>query len=466
MTSNPRVELLRDGKGIYGFGVIGGDDDSKYNIVTRPDLVKPLAYPSSIAYQMIPARVGGVFSHTFEGKIVKNLHNIILHRAGVPTDRHWGEKTDPVYHQWLKTYHATKRSAHRIVNKLISQALNVVNTDALRVARRYPLAYRANLYHAFCCFGVRAMQIAETFPVAAVLAFTGEWSPGEVSVKQEELKVMILKGKRLNEIAQHLNVPLVIRHVKPMAVCEGLLARSRISDKLLHGYLPRTTQGQRLWLNAVLYIDYCEDFQQWVAQHMSEMGNRRRKAEVMAEIEDLSDWIKSSMLASSTGRCFITRPFCKDMSIQTVKRLSLEWHEAIAQNMSDNNISHFGQPWADESVIDGLAIVPIRDGRELYLEGKHQHNCVNTYYHDILVGQRYIYSVRRGGDRLVTFELMRDGDRPKVGQIRGPCNALASKAIKKSIRRWFRKTKFILPPQEERADDMPVELADDDRIPF
>ena len=150
------------------------------------------------------------------------------------------------------------------------------------------------------------------------------------------------------------------------------------------------------------------------------------------------------------------------MSIQTVKRLSLEWHEAIAQNMSDNNISHFGQPWADESVIDGLAIVPIRDGRELYLEGKHQHNCVNTYYHGIQASQRYIYSVRRGGDRIATFELIRDGDRAKIGQIRGPCNSLASKTIEKSIRRWFRKTKLTLPPQETTTNNPDNDLD----IPF
>jgi len=62
---------------------------------------------------------------------------------------------------------------------------------------------------------------------------------------------------------------------------------------------------------------------------------------------------------------------------------------------------------------------------------------------EILMGRKYVYSVREGDNRIATFELVRNGHaRPALGQIRGNCNAHVPKEITEAVRRWVRVQKW------------------------
>jgi hypothetical protein len=77
------------------------------------------------------------------------------------------------------------------------------------------------------------------------------------------------------------------------------------------------------------------------------------------------------------GEQFIHREFNADMSLVTVTKLSADWHEAVAANMSGPS-SEFPEPWCPGGVSGGFDIVPIIRSANLYREGKLLHHCAGT----------------------------------------------------------------------------------------
>jgi hypothetical protein len=55
-----------------------------------------------------------------------------------------------------------------------------------------------------------------------------------------------------------------------------------------------------------------------------------------------------------------------------------------------------------------------------------------------MAGYCYIYSIRRDGERVATVEITRAGDRVRLEQIRGPCNARVHEKIVATVRQWLR----------------------------
>jgi hypothetical protein len=167
----------------------------------------------------------------------------------------------------------------------------------------------------------------------------------------------------------------------------------------------------------------------------------------------------------------IERPFVPTMSLATVRELSAEWHEVVAQK-EDAKARPFPQPWFPASpLVNGYEIVPITNSADLYREGKAMHHCVGSYSYEVIAGRKYIYSVREGEKRIATFELLRNGNAKAVlGQIRGRCNAHAPKEITDAVRRWLRSQKTELPaipaPLVVQQAEGGQLLRDDDEIPF
>jgi hypothetical protein len=160
----------------------------------------------------------------------------------------------------------------------------------------------------------------------------------------------------------------------------------------------------------------------WVARNWEELGGHQ-------EIEDIGDW---------AGRPNNDRPFVPTMSVRTVRELSAQWHEAVAQKRH-RELGPFPNPWFPAHTLPGgEEIVPIVNSEELSREGRAMHHCVAGYGHSIISGQVYIYSLRRGDQRVATIELRRDeSDKAVLGQIRGACNAVVPAKTTAMIRRWL-----------------------------
>ena len=162
---------------------------------------------------------------------------------------------------------------------------------------------------------------------------------------------------------------------------------------------------------------------------------------------------------SAQDEQFVHRKFNADMSLATVTKLSADWHEAVAANMTAPN-SEFPEPWCPGGASGGFDIVPITNSANLYREGKLMHHCAGTYAGRVHSGDCYIFSVRKDRAPIATLQLVRGATGVAIGQLRGACNANPSKEVLRAVTSWLRAQKEFRIP--ERLSDSPI----DDECPF
>jgi hypothetical protein len=201
ITNNMPVELLRDGRGIYGVGVTdefdyeamawacGVDPREVYikrtprSLILRPDRFEPLSrairYDGGAAVlQMIPGGFRrGAFKSCIEEALRQHIHHEALKRAGLSGPGSTGElkwwSTDKAEQcRNRKMYHGLRRLSLNVINRLICEAIEAAaHPDAIRTARRFYLRDRQAIYRAGAT-SKRAMQLANVFPFAALCLYT------------------------------------------------------------------------------------------------------------------------------------------------------------------------------------------------------------------------------------------------------------------------------------------------------
>jgi hypothetical protein len=140
-------------------------------------------------------------------------------------------------------------------------------------------------------------------------------------------------------------------------------------------------------------------------------------------------------------------------------RAALEWHEELARASNEKAylLTH-KMGWDDvidygdlpgRVIIEGYEIVALQSGAALHAEGADMHHCVASYAGNVIRGFSRIFSVRRDGRRVATFEISKSGfllasgeflQLPsskrapyKLVQIKGPYNAEVSHETEKAI---------------------------------
>ena len=216
------------------------------------------------------------------------------------------------------------------------------------------------------------------------------------------------------------------------------------------------------------------DFVQWTSRHATEIGGSLD--EVTSILRDIADWVRACYRASvpphirqailgdhrfltAQGEQFVHRQFNQDMSFATVTKLSADWHDAVAANMTGPDYE-FPEPWCPGGISDGFDIVPITSSSGLYREGKLLHHCAGTYVRRVHSGECYVFSVRKDGAPFATLELVNSEVGVAIGQLRGACNANAPKEVLRAVNSWLRAQKEFRFPQKR-----PDRLIDDDH-PF
>jgi PcfJ-like protein len=465
---NP-VGLLRDERGIYGLGLTDeyleadlpkellnyeGTPPRDNKLILRPDRInEACGYRHPPILQMLPRG----FRETQECDLRDEMVKVMHYCSGDPLGRIGFTDAD---HR--RRYHGLPIKATRIINSMIRQVIAVADPEALRVARRFTISSRWWIYEAGIC-NRRALQLAESFPVLAYLIYIRElerdralddpglaWPWEQYEQRMEALRLrrkqrcnaateMVDRGVRLRDIAAIWELPMVLRRIKPGAIHMLLSHQFPTLDLFRRqpeflDHIPEPLPRQRRWLYAVRYARNLggDDYAAWVARNWSNINN-------FHELEDIADWIRAPRAPAEQ----INRPFVSSMSGRTVRERGAQWHELVAQ-AKESEERLFPQPWfPTANLINGYEVVPITNSADLYREGKAMHHCVGSYTPEILIGRKYIYSVREGDNRIATFELVRNGHaRPALGQIRGNCNAHVPKEITEAVRRWLRVQKW------------------------
>jgi PcfJ-like protein len=511
------VELLRDGKGIYGIGISkeAQIDSRPRDLILRRDRLPDEPYFSG--YPILQMITGGfrhgMFCHTSEERLRQVIHHEMLRRVGldwpppdVPGDhnvRYWSSNPQQQIRN-RQIYHGLRLGSLSVINRLIGKALEeAANQEAVKVARQFKFSYRYNIYRA-TAQRLRALQLAVTFPALAFAIF-GDRHPmhdpeslhpgnadfgkrlAEIKNIGNEAATLVEAGAPLKKIADLMRVPMAFRKIKPGAADWTLsyIVHSPWDKRLIHAYMPDSLPRMKLWLNAIYRsTDLGRDFVEWVAKHVLDIPGGTDQ--IVSSLFDIKDWVRAShraripqhtrntcsddtALSSSRGEEFVVRAFSPDMSLKTVTKLSSDWHEAVANNMSGAEYE-FPKPWFCAAESCGYEIVPIATSADLYREGHALHHCVGAQGDRVQAGAAYFYSVRKRKERVATLELVELGADVAIGDLRGSCNSQVPKGIERAARSWLRSQReFHFPMERKVADDVLFPKGRDvayDEIPF
>ncbi len=127
--------------------------------------------------------------------------------------------------------------------------------------------------------------------------------------------------------------------------------------------------------------------------------------------------------------CHNRDAFDTSWSIDEAGLASARWHEAIARQIYEAGctdeqlaaVANYGL-LPDQVILDGHTFMALRTRPLIYQEGRAMHHCVATYAEAVFAGRCWIYSVKRGDDRIATLELRPAANGYALAQIRAHCN--------------------------------------------
>jgi hypothetical protein len=452
-----QINWLTDAHGVFGIQLPAYASLGETQIyATRPDKVH-LSEEDLVA--MMQCFGPWLIRRQVEEKIRAEVFRCLRERAGFPRQClsygkvfDWWSDTPSGKAKNRRLYYALKHRSNRMTNSIIAKLLEVADPGALRIARRFPPTYRFDIYR-HAARSQRFLQVAKTFPLLAVRAARRDPQSNSVLLQ------MIEDGRPLRKISPRVRA---LRRIRPGAVQDVGIPGSVLPflldhPQLVRAFCPDKLPAQRRWLRAVLAAgSHCDEFADWVARRF-DASQPRTLPEVEDNIVDIGDFVRASHLSrvpretsemehaeNKTLSDLVVRRFSPAMSWNTVVGLSQQWHEAIADQELDGDDETFPEPWGPNTIVKGYEIIPIQTASELYREGAKMRHCAATYRDRLRRGDCNVFSLRQDGKRVATIELLvGKNNHPSLGQVRGPCNALASTETMRLLRRWVRSLPMI-----------------------
>lgn len=249
---------------------------------------------------------------------------------------------------------------------------------------------------------------------------------------------LIRKGTRLKTLMAEFGLPLPMRKLGAgqITTLRSMLLLDRLALMLspseLSQAIPDDPAAQAQWMAAIEAFDaaatgrvamramgravYAERFA-WAAPALA---RAIAAGEAVTNAADMIDYLVSA-----------GRPFNARWSWLRASELSALWHRDHAAAAAENARIGFAPdrrfdfaPFPETATVHGLEFVALRSVLELRDEGRKMHHCVGSYHAELSAGHRF-YSIRRGGQRLATAQLVET----TAVQVKGPANAVPKKEV-------------------------------------
>ena len=331
------------------------------------------------------------------------------------------------------------------------------------LVRKYPHEFQPALYTRLCEAKGNGWQLIESFPWLAVRVFVFNDRPAN------EARHLVWQGAKTREIAEWVNVPMCFKRFAAAHQARLLSVHDFLSKHtdLVSHHCPKRVPDQGSWLSHIRAArsSGSSEFAIWVAVHWPELKAIESNRQLLrSKICDLRDWVRASVVQRIGSEnidsiCQITndqdlisgiedwwqsyvdlaeagKPFNKEMSPQTVIKLSDEWHERQAETQAAD--VEFPQEWYEGGTVGDFRIEPIRTAPELSKYAYHFHNCATSYAHDIANGRCFLYVVFEGDDLKAMLEIIRKGRGASVDQLKGLRNSEVSEELTTAVNTWFK----------------------------
>jgi hypothetical protein len=283
-------------------------------------------------------------------------------------------------------------------------------------------------------------------PVLAVAAAYGR----SLHRQQERLFVarhwgsVCRRGPKLRDMMATFKVAYQLRALDGYALCPSrwavLQLLSEIPPSSLAQMIPAGAGPQAQWLRRL---------GAWLV-HLEQRGWRSDRRFAFEWIARVSAGSVRTDLTGIGDFIFTNRnQFNAKWSLARAVELTETWHRDLAKRTNEEAFfkSHgigFSDPIDyrplpnDPTSIAGFEIIPLRSGEELFAEGALMHHCVSSYSGAVVTGQSRIFSVRKDGSRVATFELARlAGKKYGLTQLKGPCNAAPAAGVRDAVAKFI-----------------------------
>ena len=277
---------------------------------------------------------------------------------------------------------------------------------------------------------------------------------------------LVRQGAKTRAIAEVVDVPMSFKRFIPK-VSDRLLKHHEVLARhpnVVSHHCPSKPADQGSWLTnfGKALSSGSEDFAFWIAVHWQDLHEREPSLKIIrSTVCDLRDWVRACVVQSIgsgvDSMCQIIndrdlalgiekkwqsyadlaeagKPFNKEMALQTVLKLSDEWHERQSEKAAAD--VEFPQEWYAGGTVGEFRIEPIRTSEELSRYAYHFHNCATSYAHRVANGSCFFYVVLEGDKLSAMLEISGRG-RVGVTQLKGLRNIEVSAELRAAVNSWW-----------------------------
>lgn len=300
----------------------------------------------------------------------------------------------------------------------------------------------------------RLAQLAVSFPLLIhALAMGG----GTCAAGQKAID-MVIAGRPLAEVASMIGLPLCFRRVCPEALSDTVTPCRWGPDasKRLAPLIPEDPSHHARWIRAVSLAGRLggDTFAVWVARTPLlflasgfDPDGLRPLAIYCWHQAEHPDAAVPGLL-----RNLVDKRWSERSAIDTTVIGARIWFNRVKL------ITYFGatgvpSSWLPAAMIGDLEVRPLLDPDEIIEQAIMMHNCVDTYADRLARGKARLFSVRRNGQPVATFELLRlrcQSQFASLGQVRGRYNCAAPPDLEGAIASWVASHRHVRLPKQER----------------
>lgn len=287
---------------------------------------------------------------------------------------------------------------------------------------------------AFVASHPRAIQYLTQAPVLALTVPPKNMAHRLHSYFQMRIVGPCERGAPLKDMMAIFHLPFPMRRIGGYACAPTLdhvvRALCRLDPAVLGRIIPEKPGAQRKWMR---------DLGDWL-----DRASRRQRLD-----RARFDWAAVALSGAKLPRGsvgnlvdFVTEPSINFNDAWGIKRAMEEmarWHSRLTVEralagspITPDTVMDFGRH-PDVASVNGYAFIALRTPLMVAEEGSAMHHCVGSYITDVMKGRCSIISVKQGGERVATLEIV-NGD---LAQLKGHCNANPDPAVWAAARAYI-----------------------------
>jgi hypothetical protein len=268
-----------------------------------------------------------------------------------------------------------------------------------------------------------------------------------------------IEGRPLGEVAAAAGVPRWLRRLPVEGLTRPLpmLPAGELFGRRIVNHLPRSPKLTAAWLEVVA------DAAQWGSEPLGIWFAREiaRDPKVLAkrpgELRLLAVWTWFSQQADTQGYRLMATPWRFDMRFDAAVDAARAWHQRVSYHLSFCRLGEWriADPWLQPGRFEGHDFVLLDSAERLAEEADAMENCLRTYCYEVADDHCRVWSIRREGQRIASFEVRRHQHRPLlyIEQLSGPRNESAPIEVWWLAARWLHQHDLVSIRPEPRMRD-------------